>query len=66
MDFKELERLLLSHGFQLVRYGKGSARFYRNESTGRTTKMDYHGSKEVPSGTLSAILKQAGIRKDKS
>lgn len=62
MTFKELEKLVLSHGFQFMRAGKGSARFYFNPETGRTTKIDFHGSREVPLGTCKAILKQAGLK----
>lgn len=62
MKFNELVRLLESHGFSLVRE-KGSIRYYGNEGVDRLVRLDYHGSKEVPTGTCRAILKAAGIKR---
>jgi len=61
LKFNELVRLLEKHGFWLDRFGKGSARYYRKTGP-PTIKIDYHGSKEVPRGTLNRILKDAGIK----
>lgn len=62
MKFNELVRLLEAHGFKLVKH-KGSIRYYGKPGWERLVRVDYHGSKEVPSGTCHAILKAAGIRK---
>jgi predicted RNA binding protein YcfA (HicA-like mRNA interferase family) len=62
VTFNELVRVLERNGFQL-RQEKGSVRYYTNPSTGKDVRIDYHGSREVPGGTLAAILKQAGLRR---
>jgi predicted RNA binding protein YcfA (HicA-like mRNA interferase family) len=60
MTFNELVRLLETNGFVLIRE-KGSIRYYANEGHVRPIRVDYHGSKEVPTGTCLAVLKAAGI-----
>ncbi|MEK6814029.1 MAG: type II toxin-antitoxin system HicA family toxin [Nitrospirota bacterium] len=62
MKFSELVRLLEDNGFGLVRE-KGSIRYYGKPGWSRLVRVDFHGSKEVPTGTCLAILKAAGIRK---
>ncbi|MBI4572584.1 MAG: type II toxin-antitoxin system HicA family toxin [candidate division NC10 bacterium] len=60
MRFSELVRLLERNGFRLVRE-KGSVRYYRRPGLDKVIRVDYHGSKEVPTGTCQAILKAAGL-----
>ena len=62
MKFSELVRLLEANGFRLVRE-KGSIRYYGKPGWGRLVRIDFHGSKEVPTGTCHAILKAAGIER---
>jgi predicted RNA binding protein YcfA (HicA-like mRNA interferase family) len=62
MTFNELVRLIENAGFQLLRE-KGSVRYYRKAGWPRLIRIDYHGSKEIPSGTCHAILKAAGLKK---
>ncbi len=62
MKFSELVRLLEQNGFSLVKE-KGSNRYYAKEGWQKLIRLDYHGSKEVPTGTCNAILKAAGIKK---
>jgi len=62
MKFSELLRLLEGEGFRLVKE-KGSVRYYSKPGIERLIRIDYHGSKEVPTGTCAAILKAAGIRR---
>ena len=62
MRFSELVRLLERNGFHLVRE-KGSIRYYGKAGVDQLIRVDYHGNKEVPTGTCSAILKAAGLRK---
>jgi predicted RNA binding protein YcfA (HicA-like mRNA interferase family) len=62
MKFTELVRLLEGEGFRLVRE-RGSVRYYSKAGVKRVIRVDYHGSKEVPTGTCEAILKTAGIKK---
>ena len=51
MTRRELLRLLKANGWELDRV-QGSA----------TISVPVHGSRDVPKGTLHAILKEAGIR----
>jgi predicted RNA binding protein YcfA (HicA-like mRNA interferase family) len=64
MRFSELLRLLEGEGFRLVKE-KGYIRYYSKPGIERLIRIDYHGSKEVPTGTCEAILKAAGIRRGK-
>jgi predicted RNA binding protein YcfA (HicA-like mRNA interferase family) len=63
MKFRELVRLLEENGFSLIRE-KGSVRYYGRQGWPRPIRVDYHGAKEVPTGTCQAILKAAGIRRN--
>jgi predicted RNA binding protein YcfA (HicA-like mRNA interferase family) len=67
MKFSELVRLLEREGFRLVKE-KGSIRYYGKPELERLIRIDYHASKEVPTGTCQAILRAAGIkgRRDKN
>lgn len=62
MTFGELVRRIEHAGFRLVRE-KGSVRYYGKKGWDRLVRIDYHGSKEVPTGTCHAILKAAGMKK---
>jgi predicted RNA binding protein YcfA (HicA-like mRNA interferase family) len=62
MTFGELVRLLEKNGFTLVRE-KGSIRYYGKPGVDRLIRVDYHGSREVPTGTCNAILKAAGLKR---
>lgn len=62
MKFSELVRLLEENGFRVVKE-KGSIRYYGKQGWDKLIRVDYHGSKEVPTGTCHAILKAAGLRK---
>ncbi|HKY30510.1 MAG TPA: type II toxin-antitoxin system HicA family toxin [Pyrinomonadaceae bacterium] len=64
MKFSELVRLLERDGFMLYKE-KGSIRYYAKAGHDKLIRVDYHGSKEVPTGTCHAILKAAGIRQPK-
>jgi predicted RNA binding protein YcfA (HicA-like mRNA interferase family) len=60
MKFSELVRLLEQNGFRLLRE-KGSIRYYAKPGHDRLIRIDFHGAKEVPTGTCHAILKAAGL-----
>jgi predicted RNA binding protein YcfA (HicA-like mRNA interferase family) len=62
MKFSELVRLLERNGFKIVKE-KGSIRYYGKPGLDKLIRVDYHGAKEVPTGTCHAILKAAGIKK---
>ena len=61
MKFSELVRLLEQNGFRLLKE-KGSVRYYTKSGMDRLVRVDYHGSKEIPTGTCNAILKAAGLK----
>ena len=61
MKFSELVKLLETNGFKIIKQ-KGSIRYYRKEGWNKLIRVDYHGSKEVPSGTCHSMLKAAGIK----
>jgi predicted RNA binding protein YcfA (HicA-like mRNA interferase family) len=62
MRFSELVRLLEANGFKMVKE-KGSIRYYAKPGHDRLIRVDFHGAKEVSTGTCHAILKAAGIGK---
>lgn len=62
MKFSELVRLLEQHGFRLLKE-KGSVRYYSRQGHPKLIRVDFHGAKEMPSGTCHAILKAAGIER---
>jgi len=59
---KELIKILERKGFVLKRI-HGSHHYYINPSTPKIAVVPFH-NKDLPKGTLHAILKQAGIDKD--
>jgi predicted RNA binding protein YcfA (HicA-like mRNA interferase family) len=61
LTFNELVRLLKANGFSLAKE-KGSIRYYKKAGWSKLIRVDYHGSKQVPTGTCHAILKAAGIK----
>jgi predicted RNA binding protein YcfA (HicA-like mRNA interferase family) len=62
LKFSELIKLLERHGFKIIKE-KGSIRYYGKTGFDKLIRVDYHGAKEVPTGTCHAILKAAGIKK---
>lgn len=61
MKFSELVRLLENAGFRVIKE-KGSIRYYAKPGWPKLIRVDYHGSKEVPTGTCYSILKAAGVK----
>lgn len=62
MKYSELERLLRKAGcYETGDQTAGHPTWY-SPITDREFKMSNHGSEEVASGTLSKILKQAGLK----
>ena len=50
MKFSELIRLLEQEGFRLIKQ-KGSIRYYAKAGHPHLIRVDFHGAKEVPTGT---------------
>lgn len=61
MKFSELVRILEKNGFSIIKE-KGSIRYYGKPNFNKLIRIDYHGSKEVPTGTCNFILKSAGLK----
>lgn len=59
---KDIIKLLEQLGFELNRI-KGSHHYYVHPQTKKITVVPMH-NKDLPKGTLHAILKQAGIDKN--
>ena len=64
MKVGELIRLLTDDGWRLTRT-RGSHRQYKHPSKSGTVTVAGKPSLDVPPGTLNAILKQAGLSKEK-
>jgi predicted RNA binding protein YcfA (HicA-like mRNA interferase family) len=62
MKVGELIRFLEQDGWTLIRT-KGSHRQFKNPSKPGTVTVAGKPSLDVPPGTLSSILKQAGLKK---
>ena len=62
MTFNELVRLLKKNGFELLKQ-KSSIRYYYKKGCPNLIRVDYHSRREVPTGTLNAIIKAAGLKK---
>jgi predicted RNA binding protein YcfA (HicA-like mRNA interferase family) len=60
MKPKDLIKMLLQEGFVLVRQ-RGSHAIFKHSDT-RMVVVPIH-NRDIPNGTLSAILKDAGLRK---
>jgi len=61
VKFSELVRLLENNQFKVVKE-KGSIRYYGKPGWDKLIRVDFHGSKEVPTGTCHSILKAAGLK----
>jgi len=58
--YRDIVLRLKLFGFSFLRQAAGSHKIWYNKSTGRYTTIPNHTG-DMPQGTLSAILKQAGI-----
>ncbi len=59
MTGRQLLKLLTTNGWQVDRI-RGS--HYIVMKGNKTISVPFHGSKDLPKGTLNAILKEAGLR----
>ena len=62
MRFSELVKQSEAAGFRLVKE-KRSVRYYAKSGHPQLVRVDFHGRKEVPTGTCHAILKAAGLKR---
>lgn len=61
LKFNELVKILERNGYRIIKE-KGSIRYYSKSGQEKLIRIDYHGSKEVPTGTCNFILKSAGLK----
>ena len=64
MNYRGLTKRLRAHGCEFVRFAAGSHEIWWNPTNRRFTTIPRHGGKDLPTGTLRAILRDLGIRKD--
>jgi predicted RNA binding protein YcfA (HicA-like mRNA interferase family) len=65
MRYRQLAKRLATMGCELDRQAKGSHEVWLNPQTNRKAVISNYGGKDIPPGTIRAILKQLGIsRKD--
>ncbi|MEW6680227.1 MAG: type II toxin-antitoxin system HicA family toxin [bacterium] len=57
-------RKIRKAGFIFDRHAKGSHEIWYNPRTRRRTTIPNHPGKDIPKGTLSAIIEQAGLTVD--
>ena len=57
----DLIRKLRRAGFIFDRHAKGSHEIWYNPATRRRTVVPNHPGKDIPKGTLRAIIAQAGL-----
>ena len=58
--YRDVASKLRALGFVFDRAGAGSHEIWRNPTTGRRVTLPHH-AKDMPEGTLRAILREAGI-----
>lgn len=61
MNSKQVLKLAKEKGW-IVKSQKGSHIKLLNEETNKICIVPYHGTKEIPPGTLNNILKQLGLK----
>ena len=61
---KKIIKILKKNGF-IFKRSKGSHQVYYNSELNKTIIIPLHANKDLPKGTYFAILKQAGLSKNK-
>jgi predicted RNA binding protein YcfA (HicA-like mRNA interferase family) len=61
MKAREVEQLVLAAGWVFAG-SKGSHRKYKHPNRPGSVIIPWHGKRDVATGTLLAILRQAGLR----
>jgi len=65
MTYRTLTKKLRKLGCELVRQAPGSHEIWWNPENKLFTTIPHRGSKDIPTGTLAAILRDLGLtRKD--
>ncbi|HEY85825.1 MAG TPA: type II toxin-antitoxin system HicA family toxin [Chloroflexi bacterium] len=61
MRYRELAKRLKKLGCHQLRAAKGSHRYWQNLETGQVAPVPDWGSKDLPPGTVRAIVRQLGL-----
>ena len=61
--YKDVARKLRTFGYAYYRQGKGSHEVWRHAESGRVILVPHH-SRDMPEGTLRAILREAEVDVD--
>jgi predicted RNA binding protein YcfA (HicA-like mRNA interferase family) len=61
MNYRKLTRRLRQLGCEFVRQAPGSHEVWWNPTNEQFTVIPRHGGRDLPPGTLRAILRQLGI-----
>jgi predicted RNA binding protein YcfA (HicA-like mRNA interferase family) len=61
MNYRKLSRRLRQLGCEFVRQAPGSHEVWWDPTNKQFTVIPHHGGRDLPSGTLRAILRQLGI-----
>jgi predicted RNA binding protein YcfA (HicA-like mRNA interferase family) len=61
MTYRTLARKLRSLGCEFVRQAPGSHEIWWNPGNRHFTTVPHRGSKDIPKGTLAAILRDLGL-----
>jgi predicted RNA binding protein YcfA (HicA-like mRNA interferase family) len=64
MTYPELTQKLRRLGCEFRRQAKGGHEIWWHPERKRYTTISYHGSKDIPKGTLIAILRDLGFTKE--
>jgi predicted RNA binding protein YcfA (HicA-like mRNA interferase family) len=65
MKVREFIKLIEKDGWLFLREGKGSHTIYQHPTKKGTIPVPIHGG-DIPTGTLNAMLKQAGLKRGKT
>lgn len=64
MKYQVPARRLRELGCEELRQAKGSHRFWHNPANGQVTSVPDWGAKDVAPGTVRAIIRQLGLRRE--
>ena len=61
MTFRQIEKIIKKDGWQELKSNGGSHRQYKHPTKKGKVTIAYH-SGDIPEGTITKILKQAGLK----
>jgi predicted RNA binding protein YcfA (HicA-like mRNA interferase family) len=61
LNYHEVVKRLVNHGFRFYRKGKGSHEIWVRDSDGCVVPVPHYQGKPIRKGTLRAIIKQVGV-----